>query len=317
MEEKIVISASRTRDLVRCAPGLLAQFVSGARPVRFVRTPALHALSPGRIGALALWTKDPAPLLSHAALGDVLASYRNEHAGAVLLNLTVTGLGGTALEPGIPPHDSILKSTGALIDSGLIEPEAVILRYDPLIAVRTADGPLRNIDIGLFTGIARGFRRLGVERIKVSAVDYGYAHVSRRLARHGIEPRECDANAACAFVDEMNRVCAEMGMRVDVCCNPAARTNETTAGCIDGTLINAILEKRGAAHRVSIRPHNEIGRQRPGCRCTWSTDIGYSPGIPGCFTSDGACLYCYSQRNARANLSGRSGANEIPAERPL
>ena len=98
MEEKMIISASRTRDLVRCAPGLLAQFVSGDRQVRFARTPSLHTLSPGEIGALALWTKDPTPLRTHAALSDTLTRYRREHGGAILLNLTVTGLGGTALE---------------------------------------------------------------------------------------------------------------------------------------------------------------------------------------------------------------------------
>lgn len=313
MEEKRVISASRTRDLVRCAPGLLAQFLSGRRPVRFVRTPSLHTLRPGDIGALALWTKDPAPLSTHTALRNALSRYRIENGGAILLNLTVTGLGGTVLEPGIPTDDAVARSARALIESGLLEAEAVILRYDPLIEVRTGSGVAGNIDVALFRRTVRRFSDLGVRRIKVSCADYAYTHVARRLARYGIEPVIRSERELQSFIDEMLHVSRECGMRCDVCCNPASGVTDTTAGCIDGSLINALLERHGASWRVSERLHNDIGRQRPGCRCTWSTDIGYTPGIPSCFTTGGACLYCYSQRNMRYGMPGRMVEEEIPS----
>jgi hypothetical protein len=315
MNEKTVISISRTKDLVRCAPGLLTRFLRGETPVRFARLPELHTLELDRVGALALWTKDPANLCSYEPLRDALTEFRSSYEGAILLNLTVTGLGGTVLEPGIPGFGEVAAALSRLLAADIAEPEAVILRYDPLIEVQTHRGPVGNIDLGLFKQIAGAFASLGVRRIKISPADYSYAHIARRLARAGIEPGGRDDAFFRDFLDEMKSVCDGLSVRLDVCCHPIAMVTGETAGCIDGALLNGILAARKSSHRVTEEPHNSIGRQRKSCRCTYSRDIGYSPGIPGCFASGGACLYCYSQRVIHTDLVMPDRAERSALER--
>jgi hypothetical protein len=298
MEEKPVISASRTKDLVRVSPARLAEILRGDAPARFSLSPRLQHVPLERIGALAIWTKDPANMLHHPELREALERYVLSLRGAILLNLTVTGLGGTALEPGIPSADEVRATVEALIEGRLVCPEGIILRYDPLIRVWTPKGnQLGNISTECFESVLESFRALGVKRFKTSLVDDRYAHVPKRLASVGLSldlPRQ---NGLALFYQEMDRLCAESGARLDICCHPESFVTEKTSGCIDGFLINRLLERSHAQWRVSTTLHNEIGRQRKTCRCTYSRDIGYSPGIATCFKSHGACIYCYSQRN--------------------
>jgi len=100
----------------------------------------------------------------------------------------------------------------------------------------------------------------------------------------------------------MDRVCSRFGARLLVCCQPSRLVEDSTPGCIDGALINRLLKAKGARWRVTETLHNRIGRQRPNCMCTYSIDVGHTPGVASCFDTDAACLYCYSQRNA----SGRA-----------
>jgi hypothetical protein len=314
MEEKTVISASRTRDLVRCAPGLLARMLSGAAPVRFARTPALRRLDPGETGALVLWTKDAGNIVDHAPLGDALSRFIEGGRRIVVLNLTITGLGGSILEPGIPDAAAVVRTAARVLASGLVRPEAVIMRYDPLISVAARRAAVTNMDPALFGRIAGRCADLGVRRIKVSSVDYGYAHVPKRLSFHGIEPVRVKDESVLALIDDMMRISEKLGMRLDVCCNPERRVDEETDGCVDGRMINRLLERNGSPCRVTERLHNDVGRQRKTCRCTYSADIGYSPDVPGCFGGDGACLYCYSQRTLRGPGALRTGASPLTAE---
>lgn len=314
MEEKTVISASRTKDLVRRSPELLARMLSGSAPVRIARASSLRRLSLEETGALVLWTKDPRNIAGHPDLSAALSRFGAGGRRIVILNLTVTGLGGSVLEPGIASPDTVAETTKTVIASGLVRPEAIILRYDPLISAEARRTPVGNMDPVMFGRIAGQFAEMGVRRIKVSYVDYRYAHVPRRLALCGIEPVERGEDSILAFIDDMARISAKLDMRLDVCCHPARCVNEETAGCVDGHMINRLLERHGSPYRVSVRLHNDVGRQRKTCRCTYSSDIGRSPGVPGCFSGDGACLYCYSQRNLRGPFFQRAAR---PAAAPV
>ena len=41
--------------------------------------------------------------------------------------------------------------------------------------------------------------------------------------------------------------------------------------------------------------HNAVGAQRRNCACTYSVDIGSSPGVPLCSSAGFGCVYCYAQ----------------------
>jgi len=200
------------------------------------------------------------------------------------------------LEPGIPAAEEVLAAMEELVASGLIDPEAVILRYDPLIRV---GGGARadNFDPALFERLARGFARLGVKRVKTSEVDYSYRHVPKRLEALNLTPDFPHEDEIDDMIESMKETCCNLGMRLDVCCNPQRFVGADTRGCIDGAMINRLLARNGAEWRVTEVLHNDTGRQRKTCTCTFSRDIGYSPGVKNCFPQGGACLYCYSQRN--------------------
>ncbi len=300
MDEKPIISASRTKDLVRVSPNRMAEILRGQTPARFGLGRELHTISLESIGALAIWTKDPTNMMIHPPLRETLERYVKICGGVILLNLTVTGLGGTVLEPGIPTAGRILAATEALINSEIVRSEAIILRYDPLIEVSLPGGTsIGNISMDVFERIFESFRSISLLRIKTSLADMRYAHVPRRMDQLGIHVNLPDEKKITAFYRSMKRKCSQYGVRLDACCYPTALVGGETNGCIDGSMINRMLEDCRTPWRVTTSPHNAIGRQRPYCKCTYSRDIGYSAGFQTCFKNHGACLYCFSQKNMK------------------
>ncbi|NIM20530.1 MAG: DUF1848 family protein [Candidatus Latescibacteria bacterium] len=307
MEEKFVISASRTKDLVRVSPGRLAEILNGNVPARFGLGMKPQLLQLESIGALVIWTKDPANMMIHPLLHEVLERYVEDHGGIIILNLTVTGLGGSALEPGLPTVDSVRNATEAVVDRELVRPEGIILRFDPLVRALLPGGILLgNISIEVFNDVLEAFYPMGIARIKTSLVDDRYAHVPERIGRLGFMLDLPDTEWLEGFYEEMASQCRRFGARLDICCHPESFVTGETNGCVDGRMINELLEDARASWRVTTTLHNDIGRQRPTCRCTYSRDIGYSPGFKTCFKNHGACIYCYSQKNLRGTAIDRA-----------
>ncbi len=319
MEERDIISVSRTKDIVRVSPQKFAEILQGEAPARFGLGKKLHLLSLGYPGALVIWTKDPKNMLSYPPLREVLDRYVGDFGGLILLNLTVTGLGGTALEPGIASSEEVYDATAALIDKKLVRPEAIILRYDPLIQISTRSGSLGNITLEAFDRILDMFCPMGIERVKTSLVDARYAHVPKRFDKVGFTLDLPSLKVIDNFYEEIKKRCRLYGAQLDICCSPKSLVTGETRGCIDGHLINRLLDKAGTSWRVTTTPHNDIGRQRPTCKCTYSRDIGYSDGFQTCFKHHGACIYCYSQRNMKGAAIDKASAlaNEADPMRRL
>jgi hypothetical protein len=319
-QEKLVISASRTKDLVRVSPERLADVLTGDAPVRFGLGKSRAALPLDEAGALVVWTKDPSNMLIHERLNRALRLFLDRTGGVIVLNLTVTGLAGTALEPGLPAPVQVRDSTAALLGSGLTVPDLVILRYDPLILVKAGGGrKIGNISPAAFESIRSLFVPLGVKRYKTSLVDSHYQQVPERLWRAGLTIDLPGPDEIKRLLKEMYDACHRDDGRLDICCFPEQEVSSQTAGCVDGQMINRALSLAGVGWRVTTRLHNDIGRQRRTCRCTYSRDIGYSAGFQTCFKNHGACLYCYSQKNLTgpavteaAELADPSGKTKSP-----
>lgn len=301
MSRTRVISASRTKDLVRWSPGVLADVLAGRRPCRFGRSGKPQSLDMSEVHTLVLWTKDPGPMVQHAALRQALEALIDS-GGQVYLQLTATGFGGTFVEYGVPQAEVVRDRLAAVVDAGLLPAHAVKLRYDPLISLRVGDWRFTNMRRALFRSVLGAFVPLGVQDVVTSYVDFeSYPKVRRRIeAGLGLTLDEIAESELREFVEWMAEACHARGVRFDTCASP--RMPFAREGCISGSRLNALMaERRGAdAPRCTTQLHNERapGGQRADCRCTFSSDIGYSAGFTTCYTHGSGCLYCYSHHES-------------------
>jgi len=290
-----VVSASRSRDLVHRCPGHLASLLSGEADVKLGRWREPGRLDLGTCGALVLWTKQPAPIFGCAELRSCLERYVRG-GGVVVLQLTVTGLGGTPVEPGIPRPEEVAAALGRIVETGIVEPRAVKLRYDPVGTIAFGGlPPYTNMSLELFGEVLDLFGPLGVTRVTASRLDdWNYPAVAERIGRVGGRIEPVAEQEAVAFMRTLASACGRRGMIYSTCVHPADEELVAVEGCIDGRVINAWIRERGG-RPVWEAPHNQVGAQRPGCRCTYSLDIGSSPGVPLCSSGGFGCLYCYAQ----------------------
>ncbi|HSA96192.1 MAG TPA: DUF1848 family protein, partial [Acidobacteriota bacterium] len=127
---RTVISASRRTDLVAFFPTWLAAALRSRQAVLVgPRGRAVEVdLSPETVHTLVLWSKDFTNLLrNESGLRDLAAAYDQ-----VYCHFTVTGLGGTSIEPGAPPAAAALAEVRALV-AFAGDPRRVTLRFDPVV----------------------------------------------------------------------------------------------------------------------------------------------------------------------------------------
>ncbi len=290
-----VVSASRTRDMVNRCPDLLARMLRGEADVRPGRNRHATRLDLADVGALVLWTKNPAPIVDCDPLRAALERFVREERGLVVLQLSVTGLGGTPVEPGMPAPEEAARSLSRVLESGIVGPRAVKLRYDPFLTVRLDTGrSFSNVRLDMLEEVLDAFGRLGVERVTASRVDVeSYPAIAARLERLGARIDPPTPEEARAFARTIDSACRARGMVYSTCVSPDDRPLVDVEGCIDGRWMNGLVRQRHGRPVWDVL-HNRIGRQRALCRCTYSVDIGSSPGVRTCATGGFACLYCYS-----------------------
>lgn len=104
----------------------------------------------------------------------------------VIVHATITGMGGTVVEPHVPPAYITLGQLSVLINKGFPK-EQIVLRIDPIIptekGIRTA---LQVLDSA---------RSLGIKRCRISILDM-YKHVEARFRNAGITPPVYDLKQA-------------------------------------------------------------------------------------------------------------------------
>jgi hypothetical protein len=88
----------------------------------------LVSLRPEDVQTLVLWSKDFSRLLGdEGGLRHVLATYDQ-----LFCHLTITGLGGTALEPSISSWTKVVEQVPELIEL-VGDPRRVTVRFDPIV----------------------------------------------------------------------------------------------------------------------------------------------------------------------------------------
>ena len=254
---KQVISASRRTELLAHYPDDLA-----AR---------LRKIGPRKVHTVAVWTKDPTNLLEHEALRAVLSEV-----GQVFLHWTITGLGGTFLEPNVPrPKEQLALLEDVVASLG--DPRRLHWRFDPLVSARRNGAGVSNVDVGLFRSLAEPIARAGVSVVHTSFVTM-YRKVIRRLAGEGVEFDEYAGRERGDHLAQLAEAAEEVGMQLVTCCEPGFPMRR----CIDGELLTELHPTREPCRTDRARGQREL------CGCTASLDVGRYLPCPN------RCLYCYA-----------------------
>ena len=274
-----VISASRRTDLPAFFPGFLADALRAERiAVAGPRGRAREAdLSPGAVHTLVLWSKDFSRLLGgEAGLRGLLRKYDQ-----IYILFTVTGLGGTAAEPGAPRPAAALAQLPALVELAG-DPRRVSLRFDPVVSWRRGGRLATNLDF--FERAAEAAAAARLTDVRFSFAQW-YGKAVRRAGRTGFafhDPAEEDKLAAAG---RLAALAAARGLKLHACAQAflARVPGVLRSSCIDGRLL-AELHPRGEPATTA----KDRG-QRPECGCTASIDIGSYAQRCG-----HGCVYCYA-----------------------
>jgi DNA repair photolyase len=255
---KKVISASRRVDLLTFYPDYSMK--------------RLEEIGKENIHTLVIWTKNPRNILENKNLRRYLKSIDQ-----IYLLLTVTGLGGTPLEPGVPEPERVLKTLPDLVDfSG--SPLRIAMRYDPLIdVIYDKKVHLSNIELAFFQKVLDTVKQNGIKRIISSYVTV-YPKVKRRLDKYNFQIIDHPLSEIKNFLlKKMIPQTKKLGMELSTCVLPAITKN----GCIDGDLLTELHPQKEPCSTVKDKT------QRASCYCTKSVDIGmWFP----CYHN---CTYCY------------------------
>ncbi len=255
-----VVSASRRVDLLGAYPDKLVELLREKVP-------------PEKTHTLVIWTKNPANLLHYSVLKEELGRYRN-----LFLHLTITGMGGTVLEPMVPKAAEVLSMLDDVV--GFVGGgEHVRLRFDPLVHIRMRDGTIYT-NSAEYEGIAKAAFNAGVRNVSISWMQV-YRKVIRNLDARGMAPVVISNDQMLEELSTLQKISAKYGITLHGCCVPVVPVSR----CIDGF----VLEK---LHPDSLPCSTARARgQRELCGCTESYDIGwYEPCRHG-------CVYCYANPN--------------------
>jgi hypothetical protein len=223
------------------------------------------------VHTIVIWTKNPQNLLSNKRLRETLAAYRQ-----LYVHLTITGLGGSVLEPRIPAWQEVAGMLEGLVDfTGNVR--RISWRFDPIIRAE-AEGKIFS-NFKLFPDLIPEVSKAGIQLCRTSWVE-PYAKVQRRCARRGVNLKLHAAEERQEHARELSRIAAEYGMELHFC----AMKGFPRSRCIDGEFLNE-LHPDGLQCSLA-----RAKGQRPLCGCTKSIDIGwYSQRCPN------GCLYCYAE----------------------
>ena len=238
-------------------------------------------LSPETVHTIVLWSKDFSNLLGDAyGLKSVLVAYDQ-----LYLHFTVTGLGGTSVEPGVPDYRAALAQLPALVALAG-DPLRVSVRFDPLLFWEERIVTRSNFD--LFPEVAEAAAAVGIRDIRVSFAQW-YGKAVRRAAARGLIFRVPSEEEQKSRALELSAIAAARGLVLHACSQPvlAGIPGLRPSSCIDSALLESLHPRREPVSRRKDRT------QRAACLCTESKDIGsYTQTCPH------GCVYCYANPKA-------------------
>ena len=276
---KKVISASRRTDLVAFFSDWLAEVLKQKRARVIGPTSHVYevSLEPEVVHTFVLWSKNFAPVLDRKKkLFHLFREYDQ-----LYCHFTITGLGGTKVEPHVPSPDKTIQQLEPLVEwTG--DHRRVSLRFDPIV-YWWENGKIKT-NLYFFEKLAPYLHRVGLEAVRFSFVQW-YRKAQRRAAKRQfsfIEPSEEEKIKATKYLLE---VAETWNLTLYACCQPwlVKELGVKPSACIDGALLRKLHPKNLPASTKKDKT------QRRDCYCTESIDIGsYTQHCPH------ACVYCYA-----------------------
>lgn len=208
-----------------------------------------------------LITKNPLLLASH------LLEVDNFN---IIVHATITGYGGTILEPNVVTIDKAIMGIKAL--KKLLPSEKIVIRIDPIIPTEKG--------INLAISVLEEINFLGIFRIRISFIDL-YPHVLKRFEKENIliewssfhTPLATRQNAYLKLQQHSKTV-------IEVCGEP----NFQCTGCVsemDCAILKVLID------------HRKNNHQRPTCACLSLKKELLNNKKP-CIHN---CLYCYWKKD--------------------
>lgn len=275
---KQVISISRRTDVVAFFSAWLRRalqdehvVVNGPRG-----TSRAVSLRPQDVHSLVFWSKNYAPLLHDAELQRLLRRYEN-----VYFHFTITGLGGTVIEPSVLPHPRAIQQLGELV--ALWGTKRVNWRFDPIVHWTDEEGRTQT-NVPLFREIAACVTQFGVLTCTFSFAQW-YGKIPARARAWNVAYVDPAASVKRAELSQILAAADSLGIKISTCAQDAWLDvpSINKGHCIDGGALTLLHPKH---ERASI---GKDRGQREECGCTPSIDIGsYAQACPH------GCAYCYA-----------------------
>lgn len=277
--KKKVISASRRTDLVAFFPEWLAVVLE--KKEAKVHGPSGHTytvnLSPSVVHSFVLWSKNFANVIDNReGLRDLLQRYDQ-----VYCHFTITGLGDSFIERGVPPYRTSLLQLRALQEI-VGTPQRITIRFDPIVYWK-ADGEVRT-NLRIFKKMAPLIHKNGITHIRISFAQW-YSKAKKRAAKHGFAYVDPPEEQKLEDARHLVQIAQEWGFNLFSCSQDflARIPGIRPSSCIDGPFLQKLHPGKEAVS------HTKDRTQRAECRCTESVDIGsYTQFCPH------SCLYCYA-----------------------
>lgn len=187
----------------------------------------------------------------------------------IIVNATITGMGGTVVEPRVPSVSVSIGQLEKLIAKGF-PAEQIVLRIDPIIP--TTKG------INTALNVLEAANHLGIKRCRISILDM-YKHVEARFKNAGIKVPVYDLKQA--YEDVLKAIGPYMDKWEFEAC---AESFPFQTGCIsqkDADILNnpVVLVGNKGQRKGCLCPRNkcELLSHRSQCQhgclyCYWSTD---------------------------------------------
>ena len=254
---KKVISASRRIDMVGNAPDQFVEILNQKCPPESVHT-------------LIIWTKNAENLFEYKPLFETLKKYDQ-----LFFHYTVTGMGGTILEPRVPSPKKAMRLLPMLLELSN-DPRRIRFRFDPIVNLHLCSGSTY-CNLSWFEKFAPILKTCGISNISISWMSE-YRKVLSRLKKIGISTMNVTNELWQEQYEIIMAIATKYDFSIHGCCVPGMPRSR----CIDGELLTELHPNK---EPCSVR---KAKGQRTECGCTESWDIGwYHPCYHG-------CRYCYA-----------------------
>lgn len=222
-------------------------------------------------------------------------------------HFSITTLGGTKYEPGVMKPDDLLDRIGTFVKDGLIKPNMITIRIDPIIPGVTNEADVEHV-------ISRA-KELGIRSFKFSVMDsYGYTEGTNRdrfiVSKmkslgynwdefYSFSNGKYSYNAKPEVISQWYHFMDDMAKKYDIWFNTCGEQPKnitglsrirTNVGCVNVNTINAAMGTTDVQHVQS--------GQRTECSC-YGLKVDALRYDDTCASS---CAYCYAKHNSDSAL---------------